>query len=181
MHSIYQRINGISALLSSCLLALLGAIALSSLAIQATRPTPEGVLEIKPLKVFKGQAEHFRHKKEEFAFYQFDYEGDLTSLFDWNTKQLFVYLTAEYVNAQGVKNDVVIWDRIVRRKKDAKLRIRKAKNKYRFKELSTSFKGVSPANFTLKYNLMPHIGLLTYGTVGTTPVAIPFPAAESTV
>lgn len=51
MHSIYQRINGISALLSSCLLALLGAIALSSLAIQATRPSVEGKLDMVSLKV----------------------------------------------------------------------------------------------------------------------------------
>ena len=28
---------------------------------------------------------------------------DLTSLFDWNTKQLFLYLSAEYTNAQGVR------------------------------------------------------------------------------
>ena len=51
MHSIYQRINGISALLSSCLLGLLAAIALSSLAIQATRPPVQGKLEVTSLKV----------------------------------------------------------------------------------------------------------------------------------
>jgi len=27
---------------------------------------------------------------------------DLSSLFNWNTKQLFVYLEAEYTNAKGV-------------------------------------------------------------------------------
>ena len=52
MHSIYQRINGISALLSSCLLALLGAIAVSSLAIQTYRGTPTGALEVTPLRVW---------------------------------------------------------------------------------------------------------------------------------
>lgn len=29
---------------------------------------------------------------------------DLTPLFNWNTKQLFLYLGAEYTNAQGVCN-----------------------------------------------------------------------------
>jgi signal peptidase complex subunit 3 len=51
MHSIYQRVNGISALLSSCLLALLAAITLSSLAIQATRPSVDGKIDIASLKV----------------------------------------------------------------------------------------------------------------------------------
>ncbi|KAF8586714.1 signal peptidase 22 kDa subunit [Ramaria rubella] len=124
---------------------------------------------------YKGKSEQFRGKSQEFAFYTFDYEADLTPLFDWNTKQLFLYLSAEYTNAQGVKNDIVLWDRIVRRKRDAKLKIKGVKNKYKFRELSTSFRGVSPANFTLKYNLMPHVGLLTFGEVGRTPDAIPFP------
>lgn len=30
--------------------------------------------------------------------------ADLTSLFNWNTKQLFVYLAAEYTNSQGVRD-----------------------------------------------------------------------------
>ena len=29
---------------------------------------------------------------------------DLRPLFNWNTKQLFVYLEAEYMDAQGVSN-----------------------------------------------------------------------------
>lgn len=28
---------------------------------------------------------------------------DLSGLFNWNTKQLFVYLTAEYTNSRGVR------------------------------------------------------------------------------
>ncbi|KIJ49347.1 hypothetical protein M422DRAFT_224970 [Sphaerobolus stellatus SS14] len=181
MHSIYQRINGISALLSSCLLALLGAIALSSLAIQTYRGPPAGALEVTPLSVVRGRAENFGKKKQEFAFYKFDYEGDLTSLFDWNTKQLFLYLSAEYINEQGAKNDVVIWDRIIRRKKDAHVRVRGAKNKYRFRELSRSFEGASPVNFTLKYNLMPYVGVLTFGEIGSTSEPIPFLPAQSAV
>ncbi|GJJ06183.1 hypothetical protein Clacol_000372 [Clathrus columnatus] len=182
-----KRINGVSALLSSCLMALLAAIALSSLAIQSTRPEPQGRLNIKPIKVqvsytcdfVKGTSEHLRGKQD-FAFFQFDFEGDLTSLFDYNTKQLFLYLTAEYYNAQGVKNNVVLWDRIIRRKKDAKLRLKGIKPKYRFREISKSFTDASAANFTLNYNSMPWVGLLTTGHVGQTE-PIPFPPAEDSI
>ena len=94
-------------------------------------------------------------------------------MFHWNTKQLFLYLEAEYTNDQAVsfaiwilsffyvgsralvqstkdladigyfqvKNEVVIWDRIVRRKEDAVVNV-VGKNKYMFRELSASFKWV---------------------------------------
>ena len=39
--------------------------------------------------------------------------SDFTSLFTWNTKQLFVYVSAEYTSADGVRNSVgdkyVLW------------------------------------------------------------------------
>jgi hypothetical protein len=41
-----------------------------------------------------------------------------------------------------VRNEVVIWDRIVRRKEDAQVTVL-GKNKYVFRELSASFKCVS--------------------------------------
>lgn len=35
--------------------------------------------------------------------YENSYTLDLTPLFHWNTKQLFLYLEAEYTNSQGVR------------------------------------------------------------------------------
>lgn len=64
---------------------------------------------------------------------------DLSPLFNWNTKQLFVYLQAEYSDAQGVKNEVVIWDKIIRTKEDANLSLN-GRNKYVFRNLATTFK-----------------------------------------
>jgi hypothetical protein len=128
--------------------------------------------------------------------------SDLTPLFHWNTKQVFLYVQAEYENAEGVsiiphsfrrapdvsvritarkprawtlgqvpcpmrsllacahigyrvaaaigrssrssafaqvRNEVVLWDRIVRRKEDAQVNVL-GRNKYVFRELSSSFK-----------------------------------------
>jgi len=41
-----------------------------------------------------------------------------------------------------IKNEVVIWDRIVRRKEEANINFT-GKNKYNFRDLSTTFKYVS--------------------------------------
>ena len=65
--------------------------------------------------------------------------ADLTPLFNWNTKQLFLYVQAEYTNAQGVKNEVVIWDKIVRSKEEANLAL-EGRNKYLFRNLGTTFR-----------------------------------------
>ena len=64
---------------------------------------------------------------------------DLTPLFNWNTKQLFLYLQAEYEDAKGTKNEVVIWDRIVRTKDAANLAIQ-GRNKYAFRNIASTFK-----------------------------------------
>jgi hypothetical protein len=46
-------------------------------------------------------------------------DADLRSVFSWNTKQLFVYLQAEYSTPQNHLNEVVLWDQIVQRKEEA--------------------------------------------------------------
>ena len=40
-------------------------------------------------------------------------DADLRSVFNWNVKQLFVYITAEYETEANVLNQVVVWDTIV--------------------------------------------------------------------
>lgn len=47
---------------------------------------------------------------------KFSLEADLQSLFTWNTKQVFVYVTAEWPDSQSTTNgtnEAVIWDSII--------------------------------------------------------------------
>ena len=41
-------------------------------------------------------------KKNDLGFLNFDLDVDLEPLFNWNVKQLFLYLTAEYQTKQNV-------------------------------------------------------------------------------
>jgi len=83
-----------------------------------------------------------------------------------------------------------MWDRIVRRKEDALIDV-VVPPKYPLRDMRYSFKCVScfivhngmadvvcrkssPVQFALKYNLMPHVGLLTSGEAARTE-AEPFP------
>jgi hypothetical protein len=67
----------------------------------------------------RGRPHYYSSKKEEYAIIKFSLDADLSSLFTWNTKQLFVYVTAEWPSAggsgsgQNASNQAVIWDSII--------------------------------------------------------------------
>ncbi|EKM78696.1 hypothetical protein AGABI1DRAFT_41107 [Agaricus bisporus var. burnettii JB137-S8] len=177
MHTIFARINNTSALLSSCMMALLAAIALSSFVFTAD---PKGELGLLSVKVYPASAAKKVYPKQELAFVNFNVTADLTPLFHWNTKQLFVWVEAEFNNTKRAENAVVIWDRIVRRKEDANLKVA-GKNKYMLRELTKNFKHAKPAHYTLKYNVMPYVGVLTYGEAARTKTPVEFPPVQQRV
>ncbi|KAF8212504.1 signal peptidase 22kDa subunit [Mycena galopus ATCC 62051] len=181
MHTLFSRINNISALLSSCVMGLLGAIALSSMMLQLFEaPLQGGSVVVNGVKVGHGKGRNYKY---EHARVDFEIDADLSPLFNWNTKQLFLYLDVEYTNAKGVKNAVVIWDRIVRRKEDANIHVSPkqfgGRQKYAFKDAHT-FRDAS-ATYTLRYNLMPHVGALVYGVAASTNTSVPFPPMTNNV
>ncbi|OBT76875.1 hypothetical protein VF21_04759 [Pseudogymnoascus sp. 05NY08] len=67
--------------------------------------------------VTKGRPHYYSTKKEEHASIRFDLSADLSSLFTWNTKQVFVYVTAAWNETAGgavaAPNEAVIWDTII--------------------------------------------------------------------
>lgn len=71
-------------------------------------------------------------EKHDLGFITFDLESNLTSLFNWNVKQLFLFLTAEYKTADNVLNQVVLWDKIIRRGENAALDFKNMNTKYYF-------------------------------------------------
>ena len=40
----------------------------------------------------------------DLAYLTIDFNADFSSLFDWNTKQLFIYIFAEYATSNNVCN-----------------------------------------------------------------------------
>lgn len=88
-------------------------IALSDLVVP--RAPSAGVIKTDSLQVVKGRPHYYSSKKEEYAIIKFSLDADLSDLFTWNTKQVFVYVTAEWPQAAGqnATNQAVIWDQII--------------------------------------------------------------------
>lgn len=80
---------------------------------------PSGFLKTTNVQVVKGRPHYYSSKKEEYAIIKFSMDADLSSLFTWNTKQVFVYVTAEWPaasassGAANATNQAVIWDSII--------------------------------------------------------------------
>ncbi|BGP03211.1 Signal peptidase complex subunit [Rhodotorula toruloides] len=172
MHSLAQRLSNISALATTVLLTLLAAISATTFLIPAN--LAPAFLSVPHLNVLLGRSQHdWRAKEREFAFVKFDLKADLSPLFNWNTKQVFVYLTADYATPEYPDNTVVVWDRIVRSPRHARIDVQDGKQKYEFKEISSTFSNVS-ATFSLQYQVQPYVGVLTAGeVVRTEPIAFP--------
>jgi signal peptidase complex subunit 3 len=62
-----------------------------------------------------GRPHYYSNKREEYASIRFTLDADLSSLFTWNTKQLFVYVAAEWpaAGSENATNQAVIWDTVI--------------------------------------------------------------------
>lgn len=99
-------------------------------------------------------------QKNDLGSLSFDLRANLTSLFNWNLKQLFIYLLAEYETPSNKLNQVVLWDKIIMRGEDAVLNLRKMHTHYYFFDDGHGLKGNQNITLTLRWNLVPNAGYL---------------------
>ncbi|CCE62668.1 hypothetical protein TPHA_0D00240 [Tetrapisispora phaffii CBS 4417] len=118
-------------------------------------------------------------KPKENAKITFDLDADFTPFFNWNTKQIFAYLVAEYNgDEKNTKNTVTFWDKIIADKENAVLSIKSEKSKYAVWDLEDKFAG-RELTFKLQWNIQPWIGPLVFGeTVGNCTFTLPVEQKE---
>lgn len=87
-------------------------------------------------------------------------DADLSTVFNWNVKQLFVYITAEYQTPANKVNQVVVWDHIVTGKEHAQIHSTSIVNKYSLTDQGYGLRG-NDITLVLHWNTIPITGLLT--------------------
>ena len=125
------------------------------------------IASIKPLALWKSSFNYgaVNRKPKENSKIVFDLETDLSPLFNWNTKQIFVYLTAEYPGkSDGSSNKVTYWDRIITSKDNATLSLQNQRSKYSVWDVEKSFRQRN-ATVRLEWNIQPYVGPLIYGEI----------------
>ncbi|XP_029082222.1 signal peptidase complex subunit 3 isoform X1 [Monodon monoceros] len=132
-------------------------------------PSPSSRRRRKNVEDFTGPRE-----RSDLGFITFDVTADLENIFDWNVKQLFLYLSAEYSTKNNALNQVVLWDKIVLRGDNPKLLLKDMKTKYFFFDDGNGLKGNRNVTLTLSWNVVPNAGILPLVT-GSGHVSVPFP------
>lgn len=152
MHSFWQRLNAIF-FYSLSVLGFLSFLAAGTTYWHVAAP----VVDLKLQKIMLRKIYGAGHDQ---AILSLGINADLRSVFNWNVKQLFVYITAEYETDANVLNQVVVWDSIINTADHAWIKSDMVVNKY---SLTDQGYGLRENNVTLvlNWNIVPSTGLLT--------------------
>ncbi|KAH3668930.1 hypothetical protein OGAPHI_002685 [Ogataea philodendri] len=168
MFSLFQRAQTVSNYVLTLVTTMAAVISLSWLLqlhfsahgeIPATIAINKAVNTMKYSRNFGGRP----NAGKENVRVAFDLNADLSSLFNWNTKQVFVYLVADYEGKDSQESKVVFWDKIVETKQDAVLDLTDIRSKYSVWDYSPTLHNKT-ATFKLEYNIQPYVGPLIWGT-----------------
>eukprot|EP00484_Ammonia_sp_Unknown_P027527 CAMPEP_0197031604 /NCGR_PEP_ID=MMETSP1384-20130603/10568_1 /TAXON_ID=29189 /ORGANISM="Ammonia sp." /LENGTH=111 /DNA_ID=CAMNT_0042461161 /DNA_START=251 /DNA_END=586 /DNA_ORIENTATION=+ len=108
----------------------------------------------------------------------FSVEIDLRDEFHWNTKQLFVWLSADYIGKNsGVLHRMSLWDTLVTSKSQAQFDLNEKIPEYKLIDPDLDLRD-NTVNFTLNWDIHPWFGLITR-KVSSTPNQVAMPVRYS--
>ncbi|KAK4991687.1 Signal peptidase complex subunit [Elasticomyces elasticus] len=112
MHSSLVRVQNVFGLFTTVAFCVAGLISLS---VVLSPQAPKASLVLKNVQVAKGRPHYYSKIKEEYANIKFDLDADLSSLFNWNTKQVFLYITATYpsLSPNVPPSTAIVWDAVL--------------------------------------------------------------------
>lgn len=163
MHSFGFRFNAVVTF-AVTLLAVICAMA--SISDNFNAPSPSADVKVLNINWFQKQP----NGNEEVSL-TLNISADLQSLFTWNTKQVFVFVAAEYESSQNALNQVSLWDGIIPSKEDAKFLIHTT-NKYRFIDQGSNLRS-KDFNLTLHWHVMPKTGKMLADKIVMTGYRLP--------
>ncbi|XP_020265596.1 signal peptidase complex subunit 3B-like [Asparagus officinalis] len=148
MHSVGYRANALVTFALTILAVMCG---FASLSDNFNAPNPTADVQVLNINWFQKQP----NGNDEVSL-TLNISADLQSMFTWNTKQVFVFVAAEYETPQNALNQVSLWDGIIPSKEHAKFRIHTT-NKYRLIDQGNNLRG-KEFNLTLHWHVMPKTG-----------------------
>ncbi|KAI8816437.1 signal peptidase 22kDa subunit [Fimicolochytrium jonesii] len=177
MYSALQRLNALSAFFVTVVFCVLGAVALSGpilnhSAVQKVEAPVIGVQSVVTKLGRQGYYYDYSQPKTEIGFVHFNVTADLSPIWNWNTKQLFVYLVAEYETPSHSTNQIMLWDDIILTKEDTIIELTDQLAEYRATDIQNKLAGVQ-AKLSLHWNVIPHVGILLTDAAGSAPLTFP--------
>ncbi|KAL8455740.1 hypothetical protein Emag_000314 [Eimeria magna] len=106
------------------------------------------------------------------AVLSLDIKADLRGLFQWNAKQLFLFVVAEYESPQHRANQVVVYDKIITSEKDALLDLVNIPSRYHLRDKGRGLRG-RPITLKLQVVYHPIVGRMTTQTLASSSFRLP--------
>ncbi|KAL3652839.1 hypothetical protein CASFOL_002520 [Castilleja foliolosa] len=148
MHSFGYRANALLAFAVTVLALICG---IASFSDNFNSPSPSAEVQVLNINRFRKKL-----TGDDEVGLTLNISANLESLFTWNTKQVFVFFTAEYATPKNMLNQVSLWDSIIPSKERAKFQIQTS-NKYRFIDQGSNLRG-NDFNITMHWHVMPKTG-----------------------
>lgn len=165
MHTAWNRANAVLTLSSTvitamfCLAAFLDALHKGRVSIHASVNRIDSLRQEPAMEYYYSRS--IKREAADRARVGIDLNIDLRNEFTWLTKQLFVFVTADFETAANRLNQVVIWSHIIEKKEDAALQGVNLDEMYPYVLNDQGF-GLRnrPFNLTVSWNIMPCVGAL---------------------
>lgn len=171
MHSLWSRANAIFFYGVTVLLIL--AFASSFTTLWFTPVYDVKVLRFNDLKTIRSMFEQqSRGASTDRALFTFDLEADLRGVWNWNVKQLFCYITADFVTPSNVRNELVVWDKVVTAPAGAVFSMLDHQIKYPLIDQHRELRGAA-LSLTLHWDVMPITGIIYAGSGGKHSIILP--------
>uniref|UniRef100_A0A915PCV6 isopentenyl-diphosphate Delta-isomerase n=4 Tax=Meloidogyne TaxID=189290 RepID=A0A915PCV6_9BILA len=157
MHSIWSRGNTIFAFTLTVLSAvtlmafLTSMFAVKSVKVEISAANPR----IRSMSDYTNE-----EGKSDLAMVSLNIHADMSPIFNWNVKQLFIFLVAEYSTMKNVINQVVLWDKIVKRPDSQVILEESIHPKYYFLDDGSNLLSHQNVTLILKWNIVPNAGRL---------------------
>ncbi|KAJ3694411.1 hypothetical protein LUZ60_009891 [Juncus effusus] len=148
MHSAAQRANAIA----TFGVALLATLCVAASILDAfNTPDVQARVQVTKINRFRRQLDG----NDEVRL-TLNMSMNLESLFTWNTKQVFVFLAAEYETPKNGLNQVSLWDHIIQDKEKANFNI-KVPTEYPLIDQGSNLRG-KEIDLVLHWHIMPKSG-----------------------
>lgn len=167
MYSVFVRFyKVVNFIIPSITLLLIGSYFISTLEPQ--KGTPECRLENVRFHDVRHVPKTYASDPHDLVDFTFNLECDVTPLWHWNTKMLYIYMTASFVDTKGVKSELTVWDRRINNENECIINLHNAISPYGLvtNEINTMPVPPKDVTFSVHVSETPFGGMMRYYDVG---------------
>jgi len=169
MHTIWNRANALFAYAVYVVSIMIGICVVTAYFLHKE---PNIDIRLHKVTKFGKTLDYYNTKLFDSAEITFNLNADLRPIFNWNVKQIFVFVTAEYKTKSNKVNQLVVWDRIIQNTTSAHINVVGETLKYNFVDIGNDLRNNS-ITLTVKYDVSPISGILFMKKGGETKFTLP--------